>query len=506
MLIGLAVTLVIVLGAGTFVFIRQAMGSHAAGAVPNPDCSIIVPNNPLSAQGLATPYQLVATNPNNGPCNEATAVQAAFVQGAVFDPATNQISIYNPLVIDKGTKPVAAPVVPKLPANAVVGLWFGYNGANLTLKGAGNSLRAGKCVNGTNGSIFGQFAYCNAQTFFQATNRAVQAGKLVPPALGTAKDGQPCPTVRDFSVVDQDQSDNVTTAYLLTPKGPTQMTAANAALFQNAQTQINGSDNRLVSIALDGALGCTSWKAPDLADPGQMTTALPLNELQAAAHQAAPIALIPNLDPMVLINNQRNLNKLNVYRMGVDQFQVANAGQSKTTTYCTNLANIAPMRLALDAQFTQVRPSPDPAAANNLFNFLGQRFAATWTNLNCKQLTGKASPIAVQTDANGIAIKTMINGVNVIQPPAAVNCAVNGVVIANCTGTTTINGKTCTMAITANDTQVNITCPAQDKAQPPTPGQTTVQNQDPAQDQDPVDQAQPSDPTQNPQQHAVKNQ
>ena len=27
---------------------------------PNPNCSLIVPNNPLSAEGLAAPYQLVA--------------------------------------------------------------------------------------------------------------------------------------------------------------------------------------------------------------------------------------------------------------------------------------------------------------------------------------------------------------------------------------------------------------------------------------------------------------
>src|SRR5438874_3653933 len=42
--------------------------SHAA--TDNMDCTLIVPANPLSAAGLATPYQLVATNKANGPCNE----------------------------------------------------------------------------------------------------------------------------------------------------------------------------------------------------------------------------------------------------------------------------------------------------------------------------------------------------------------------------------------------------------------------------------------------------
>jgi hypothetical protein len=60
----------------------------------------------------------------------------------------------------------------------------------------------------------GQFAHCNAPPFFATANQLIQAGKLNPPALGTANDGMTCPTVRDFSVVDQDQSDNVTTTYL----------------------------------------------------------------------------------------------------------------------------------------------------------------------------------------------------------------------------------------------------------------------------------------------------
>ena len=76
---------------------------------------MVVPAQPLTAQGLATPYQLVATNPDNGPCNEANATQAVFVQGAVIDPATGNIAIYNPLVIDQGTQPAIAPVVPTLP-------------------------------------------------------------------------------------------------------------------------------------------------------------------------------------------------------------------------------------------------------------------------------------------------------------------------------------------------------------------------------------------------------
>src|SRR5207302_9432944 len=126
-----------------------------------------------------------------------------------------------------------------------------------------------------------------------------------------------------------------------------QNTAANRVALQNVQTAKNASDNRLLAVALDTALGCTPWMAPDLADPGKSVPALPLNELQAAAHQAAPVALVPSGDPMVLVNGQPNLFKLDAYRLGVDQ-RPAPFASASTTAYCTNLINVAPVRLQLD--------------------------------------------------------------------------------------------------------------------------------------------------------------
>ena len=409
MLVGLSVPVVLTLIVST-VFILPRLGSHAAAV--NGDCTLIVPSNPLSAQGLATPYQLVATDPANGPCNESNKAQAAFVQGAVIDPATGQISIYNPLVIDQGTRPAAAPVVAQLPANGVVALWFGFNGNNLTLQSTKGSLKQGRCVNGVNGSIFGQFAYCNAPAFFRVANKAMQAGLLNAPPLGIANDRKACPSVRDFGVVDMDQSDNVVTSYLVTANGQTaQMTTANMGALQTTQTQVNGSDNRLLAVALDGALGCTPWMAPDLANPGHMLPALPLNELQAAVQQARPVALVPENDPMVLTNNQPDINKLNAYRIGVDQSRVPTLAAASTTTYCKHLLAIGPARIQLDMQLTQGRPSPDPAVANSLFTFLEQRFVASYgaNGLNCVGLLNKPDPITVTTDANGVAISATYN-------------------------------------------------------------------------------------------------
>jgi hypothetical protein len=325
------------------------------------------------------------------------------------------------------------------------------------------SLQQGNCVNGVNDSIFGQFSYCNAPAFFQAANAAIRAGKLTVPGVGRGTDGMVCPTTRDFSIVDQDQSDNVTTSYLVTADGRTaQDTPANANQLQGQQVAKNGSDERLLTL-VDAALGCTPWKAPDLASPNQvqMLPALPLNELQAAANQSAPVAFVPGRDPMVLANNHLSLDKINAYRAGVDQPMAQSLGAASTKQYCQNLMNIAPSRLQTDSRLTSLAAPADPAVGSNLFTFLAARFVTSFeaNGLNCAKLLDVADPVTVQTDNNGVAISAAINGTTVT--PSQINCSVNGTVIAGCNGTATINGQTCNFAMDGNTHQVNVTCPGQ---------------------------------------------
>ena len=242
-----------------------------------------------------------------------------------------------------------------------------------------------------------------------------------------------------------------------------QATAANMNALQGQQALTNASDNRLLAIALDGALGCTPWMAPDLADPGRMVTALPLDELQAAAHQANPIALVPARDPMVLNNNNRDLNKVNAYRVGVDQQPAQNLGDASTTAYCKNLRAIGPQRIQLDANFTQAAASPVPAVGNSLFTFLAQRFVTSYgpNGLNCMKFLGQPDPVTVTTDGNGVAIAATINATNGGGGGVAgLGCSVNGTVLAGCAGTTTINGQSCNFALDQQTEQVNITCSA----------------------------------------------
>lgn len=159
-------------------------------------CTLTIPAAPLTAAGLAKPYVL-----STG-CSMSVPGQEVFVEGAIYDPFTNTVSVYNPLVIDQGTTAAINPIAPKLPDGAVVALWFGTNADILTLAG---DVVGGNCVNGLPlagkpQSLFGQFAYCNAPTFF------ANAINVEIPDLGVASDGQPCLTTRDFGLVDADQS------------------------------------------------------------------------------------------------------------------------------------------------------------------------------------------------------------------------------------------------------------------------------------------------------------
>jgi len=60
------------------------------------DCLLVVPANPLSAAGLATPYILKGLNPSSN-CSMSNPDQQTFVEGVIFNPFTGQLAVYNPV-------------------------------------------------------------------------------------------------------------------------------------------------------------------------------------------------------------------------------------------------------------------------------------------------------------------------------------------------------------------------------------------------------------------------
>lgn len=326
------------------------------------NCTVLVPNAPLTSKGLMTPWEMLP------PCSESNPNQQIFLQAVIFNPENTQLTVYNPLVIDQGTTPAIAPVTLTLPTGAVVGLFGGANDDQTFL--ANNTS-----CDTTTGQVF----YCNTNTLFNAVN----AAHISIPPLGYDRAGHRCPSVRSFKIVDQDQSDNVQTSYLLTPTGElAQDTTANRGALPAASVVVNPSDNRVLSIAVDGALGCVPWKIPDVTDGGKLVPTQATDELQAAAYQRHPVALIPAGDPMVGPNN---LEILNTYRRDVDQPMVDSLGAANTQSYCRHLIKIGGTFIANHMVLFSGFPSPVAGFAN-LYDFLHQRWIASQQILGCHQI------------------------------------------------------------------------------------------------------------------------
>jgi hypothetical protein len=434
------VTAAVAVGLGAGIFAAASGGGpakvHPAAAsssqgvsssAVNTDCAIIVPAHPLTAKGLATPYQLTGlggTSPAATGCQMINSINlGAFVQATILDTRTGALSVYDPLVVTKGTRPAVAPVVPKLPRHAVVTIEIGFNGAILRQVGATpDALRQGNCTDGEPGSPFGQVSFCNGPAFFKTAFAMERAGRLVIPSAGTSRKmvptagalgtGRACPTVRNFDMVDQDPSDNVTTAYLLDPAtGRTaQVNAVSEARMPHAKVLRNGSDNALIDDFLDPVFGCTPIKAPDLGNKGQMATSQALDELLAARSQPKNAALVPENDGMVLdIGGNIDPAKTDLYRSEIGQPPVSqNEASSSPRMFCQNLINIQTPFLAANENLLAAAPSPIPTVGDSLFTFLASRLAGSFDELNCKNF-GLTQPVALVTDGSGAATQATLN-------------------------------------------------------------------------------------------------
>jgi hypothetical protein len=375
----------------------------AAQALNTMDCTLTVPANPLTAQGLATPWQL-----GDG-CSWANGgTEGAFVEATILAP-NGQVQVYDPLVVDQGTTAAVAPTPPTIAAGSQVIISAGFNGNALAVTGAGATQ--GKCIDALGNSIINQTPQCNAAAFYQLANQEIANGTLTVPPVGTGKDGQPCETTTSFPLIDQDQSDNVDTSYLFnaTTGQTAQNTAANVANLQGFTNENNGSDDGLLDAFVNPALGCTPFTAPNTTAAAGTSSSQALNALSARQNQPATPALLPVNDPQLLVGGNFSVAKTNVYRAETDQpLLPANTSTAQNAaTYCQNMVNLQTPVLKLDAPM-ETGASPVPALGSTLANFLAARENASFTNLNCQNF-GLTNPVTLTLDGNGVAIGATYN-------------------------------------------------------------------------------------------------
>ena len=385
------------------------------------NCTLQVPALPLTPQGLATPYILAGDG-----CTMKNIDQSgAFVHAAIVDLDTGAISVYNPLVIDQGTTPLYTPVPPKLPALYIMGIWMGFNGNNLTLVPTWtrtNSLVDGNCINGGGLRImcaFGQFAYCNAPAFYDAVNDFITSGKVIVPPLGKAIDGELCPTVRDWMLVDQSPSDNVPVQYIIDQSTGrvAQDTKHNRALAsQDGYTigvGVSGDDSGLLGDYVGPALGCesSSWLVPDLADNGTLVSSNALNEIQASMYAPLPMPRVPSYSfstfndmPGLRWDQRPDVHKLNSFRAGVNQVPILTLQDANSSYYCTHMIKTGATRIYNNRQTFQAMNDAQTidALGGSLYEHLIFRFAVTMLpvpiGLNCTEEYMNSMPTNVASD------------------------------------------------------------------------------------------------------------
>jgi hypothetical protein len=405
-----------------------SMTPPATALTTSANCDIIVPANPLTAQGLATPYQLTGTagqTPAESGCEMTNAAKlGAFVQATILDPATGALSVYDPLVVTQGTRPAVVPSVPKIPADAVVTIDFAFNGKDLFQVGATpTTLADANCVNGQAGSIFGQVSFCNGVNFFNAVKNDERQGLLTVPSPGTSDKiipsgggigtGTVCPVTRNFEAAGQDSGDNVTTDYLLNPvTGQTaQDTTSNAGNMAGPTLVQGRSDTTLLDRYLDPLLGCTPFQAPDLANNDVPTTSQALDEILSGAYQPKIAALVPESAAMVRNGDDEfDAAKTDMYREELGQAPIS--GQNNKTSdpemYCQNLVDIQTPFLTANQQLLATAQSPATAVGDNLLTFMANELAMSFTDLGCQQFR-LTNPVSVKRNGAGAAVGATFN-------------------------------------------------------------------------------------------------
>lgn len=340
-------------------------------------CDLIVPADPLSPRGLATPYQLTGPSGTSaaaaGCTVSAAAARIGLVRATILDPATGALAVYTPVVVPGGTRPATAPPVPELPPGAIVTIGFGSIGMDLAPAGAtAGALAQGHCVRGP-----GAISSCNGAAFFAAALPLLRAGRLhLPPAStsasmvatgGRAGTGRDCPNVRNFEVAGQDQGVGA-----------------------------------LVDDFLDPAFGCKPFTAPDLAHGNAPATSLALDELLAASHEPGVAALVPENEMARDAGGRLDPATTNVYRaeLGQPAISARNDRYDSPAAYCQNMVNIQTPFLAANTDVLAAAPAP--AAGRNLLTYLASRLSTAFGRLGCRQF-GLTDPVTLVRNGAGAA-------------------------------------------------------------------------------------------------------
>jgi hypothetical protein len=119
---------------------------------------------------------------------------------------------------------------------------------------------------------------------------------------------------------------------------------------------------------------------------------------------------VPENDEMVLVNNKFSVAKTDLYRAEVGQQPVTwwNNEADSPASFCRNISNLQAAFLAKDQGYLVTGPSPVPGVGDNLFTFMANRLAMSFTNLACQNY-GLTDPVTVTLGTTGAATAATLN-------------------------------------------------------------------------------------------------
>ena len=362
-------------------------------------CGLIVPENPLSYQGLNTPYILKSFTGNAADCSVLDQRTTVFVEIVIFDISASTFYIYNPLVVNRLKQIKIYDEIPQLPDQNIVGIWFGSNGVTFKLIDSNNSLHFGDCIDGYNGSIFGNFAYCNARIFFTTISKY----RISIPNIGKTVNGFTCLTTRSFEFNEQYQISNVISSYIVLNSYKIVMkTIKNLSIFKPLFIIISKSNGYILNNYISIATGCTIFAGYDFTEQFIMKTSMILNEIYASLDVEQ--VFIPSTHPSVTIDGVPNLNKLNLYRIGLNQSTVSEIDYNDSRLYCDGIYKKTPIFLYKHHDLLNNYITPDETLGNSLLNVMISRFLTSWNTYNCTEVLKVEFPIKYLKDYNNVIV------------------------------------------------------------------------------------------------------
>ncbi len=98
----------------------------------------------------------------------------------------------------------------------------------------------------------------------------------------------------------------------------------------------------------------------------------------------------------------------------VNQSVATDLGRVSSVFFCFHFAKTAPPRLLGRKAALAASASPAPDVGSNLYTFLAARFSVAYGLMQCETLLDLPVPVALELDADGVAINAVFNVASVL--------------------------------------------------------------------------------------------